>query len=93
MTAQTDRLSTALAGRYRIERHLGEGGMASVYLAEDLKHDREVALKLLKPELAPVLGAAHELAARAHDDQVVRCTPRTVGISSGGGPTTASFRP
>jgi eukaryotic-like serine/threonine-protein kinase len=57
MPAQTDRLNTALAGRYRIERHLGEGGMASVYLAEDLKHDRKVALKLLKPELAAVLGA------------------------------------
>jgi hypothetical protein len=54
---QTDRLNTALAGRYRIERHLGEGGMATVYLAEDLKHDRKVALKLLKPELAAVLGA------------------------------------
>ncbi len=56
MTQQTDRLNTALAGRYRIERHLGEGGMASVYLCEDLKHDRKVALKLLKPELAAVLG-------------------------------------
>jgi hypothetical protein len=57
VTQQTDRLNTALAGRYRIERQLGEGGMASVYLAEDLKHDRKVALKLLKPELAAVLGA------------------------------------
>jgi serine/threonine-protein kinase len=56
MTQQTDRLNAALAGRYRIERHVGEGGMASVYLAEDLKHDRKVALKLLKPELAAVLG-------------------------------------
>jgi eukaryotic-like serine/threonine-protein kinase len=57
MTAQTDRLNTALAGRYRIIRHLGVGGMAAVYLCEDLKHDRQVALKLLKPELAAVLGA------------------------------------
>ena len=57
MTQQTDRLNTALAGRYRIERHRGEGGMASVYLAEDIKHDRKVAIKLLKPELAAVLGA------------------------------------
>jgi serine/threonine-protein kinase len=55
--AQTDRLNTALAGRYRIERHLGEGGMATVFLAEDLKHKRKVALKVLKPELAAVLGA------------------------------------
>jgi serine/threonine protein kinase len=46
-----------LAGRYRIERELGQGGMATVYLAEDLKHDRKVALKVLKPELAAVLGA------------------------------------
>src|SRR3954469_23293070 len=50
-------LSTALADRYRIERPLGEGGMATVYLAHDLKHDRPVALKVLKPELAAVLGA------------------------------------
>ena len=55
MTQQTDRLNTALDGRYRIERHLGEGGMATVYLCDDLKHDRKVALKLLKPELAAVL--------------------------------------
>ena len=54
---QTDRLNPALAGRYRIIRLLGEGGMATVYLCDDLKHDRKVALKLLKPELAAVLGA------------------------------------
>ncbi len=53
----TARLSTALADRYRIERHLGEGGMATVYLAEDLKHKRKVAVKVLRPELAAVLGA------------------------------------
>ena len=54
---QAERLSAALAGRYRIERELGAGGMATVYLAEDLKHDRKVAIKVLKPELAAVLGA------------------------------------
>ena len=51
------RLMAALADRYRIERQLGEGGMATVYLADDLKHDRKVAIKVLKPELAAVLGA------------------------------------
>src|SRR5438477_10473995 len=51
------RLNAALAERYRIERELGQGGMATVYLAEDLKHKRKVALKVLKPELAAVLGA------------------------------------
>jgi len=52
-----DRLSAALADRYHIEHELGAGGMATVYLAEDLKHKRKVALKVLKPELAAVLGA------------------------------------
>ncbi len=56
MTAVAERLSSALADRYRIERHLGEGGMATVYLAEDLKHDRKVAIKVLKPELSAILG-------------------------------------
>ena len=52
-----DRLKTALANRYSIEEELGSGGMATVYLAEDLKHDRKVAVKVLRPELAAVLGA------------------------------------
>jgi eukaryotic-like serine/threonine-protein kinase len=51
------RLSAALGDRYAIERELGVGGMATVYLARDLKHDRRVAIKVLKPELAAVLGA------------------------------------
>jgi serine/threonine-protein kinase len=57
MTNQQVRLAAALADRYAIERELGQGGMATVYLAEDLKHRRKVALKVLKPELAAVLGA------------------------------------
>ncbi|NNG16681.1 MAG: protein kinase [Gemmatimonadales bacterium] len=57
MTDPLDRLKAALADRYLIERELGQGGMATVYLAEDLKHKRQVALKVLKPELAAVLGA------------------------------------
>ncbi|MBL0178488.1 MAG: serine/threonine-protein kinase [Gemmatimonadetes bacterium] len=52
-----DRLITALADRYTIERELGAGGMATVYLARDLKHDRDVAIKVLRPELAAVIGA------------------------------------
>ena len=50
------RLAAALAERYRIERELGVGGMATVYLAEDLKHNRKVAIKVLKPDLAAVIG-------------------------------------
>ncbi len=57
MTSNAERLSAALSDRYRIERELGAGGMATVFLAEDLKHDRKVAIKVLKPELAAVLGA------------------------------------
>ena len=52
-----ERLVAALSDRYRIERELGQGGMATVYLAEDIKHKRRVAVKVLKPELAAVLGA------------------------------------
>jgi serine/threonine-protein kinase len=56
------RLNAALEGRYRIESELGEGGMATVYLADDLRHERKVALKVLKPELAAVVGAERFLA-------------------------------
>src|SRR3954464_8975007 len=56
MSLQLDRLTIALADRYAIKRQIGSGGMATVYLARDLKHDRDVALKVLRPELAAVLG-------------------------------------
>ncbi|MEJ2206788.1 MAG: protein kinase [Gemmatimonadota bacterium] len=56
MPDPTTRLNAALEGHYRIEGELGAGGMATVYLAEDLKHDRKVALKVLRPELTAVLG-------------------------------------
>jgi Tol biopolymer transport system component len=52
-----DRLSTALWDRYRIERQIGSGGMAVVYLARDIRHQRNVAVKVLRPELAAVVGA------------------------------------
>jgi len=51
------RLNAALEGRYVIERELSQGGMATVYLADDLRNERKVALKVLKPELAAVVGA------------------------------------
>jgi serine/threonine-protein kinase len=54
-------LIAAFADRYRLERELGQGGMATVYLAEDLKHRRKVALKVLRPELAATLGPARFL--------------------------------
>jgi Tol biopolymer transport system component/tRNA A-37 threonylcarbamoyl transferase component Bud32 len=57
-----ERIGASLAGRYTIERELGAGGMATVYLAHDVRHDRRVALKVLRPELAAVIGAKRFLA-------------------------------
>jgi serine/threonine-protein kinase len=57
MSELLERLQVAFAHRYTIERELGRGGMAIVYLAEDLKHQRKVALKVLRPELAASIGA------------------------------------
>ena len=56
------RLQTSLSDRYRLVRELGQGGMATVYLAEDLKHGRKVAIKVLHPELSAVLGSERFLA-------------------------------
>src|SRR4029079_10603874 len=70
------RLQAALAGQYRIERELGRGGMAVVYLAHDLRHDRPVALKVLHPEMAQTLGTDRflreiKLAARLQHPHIV----------------------
>ena len=56
MTDTAAQLADALRGRYVVERELGRGGMATVFLAHDLKHDRPVALKVLLPELAATVG-------------------------------------
>jgi serine/threonine-protein kinase len=71
-----DRLAAALAAQYRIERELGAGGMATVYLAEDLKHHRRVAIKVLRPDLAAAVGPGRfedevEIAARLHHPHIV----------------------
>jgi serine/threonine-protein kinase len=69
MTDSFQRLTAALADRYRIERELGAGGMATVYLAHDVRHDRQVALKVLRPELSAILGAErflHEIKTTAN---------------------------
>ena len=91
----SDRLTRALADRYRIEHELGAGGMATVFLAEDLKHDRKVAIKVLKPELAAVLGAERFVALWSRDglqilfsklplDSVLWTIPLYGGTTAGG---------
>ena len=76
MTESFGRLTAALADRYRIERELGAGGMATVYLAEDLRHHRQVAVKVLRHDLAASLGAERflreiEIAARLHHPHIL----------------------
>ncbi len=69
MNDAVPRLTAALVGRYTIERELGAGGMATVYLAHDVRHERKVALKVLRPELAAVIGAErflHEIKTTAN---------------------------
>ncbi|HEX6316622.1 MAG TPA: protein kinase [Gemmatimonadaceae bacterium] len=76
MSDQRGRLDAAFAGRYRIERELGAGGMATVFSAEDLKHHRRVAIKVLRPDLAASLGAERflreiEIAAGLHHPHIL----------------------
>ena len=76
MTDITSRLKTALADRYAIEREIGSGGMATVYLAEDLKLHRKVAVKVLRPDLAAALGPERflreiEVAAQLHHPHIL----------------------
>jgi eukaryotic-like serine/threonine-protein kinase len=71
-----ERLNAALSDRYTIERELGAGGMATVYLAEDLRHHRQVALKVPRPEIAATLGAGRfareiEVAARLQHPNIL----------------------
>ena len=71
-----ERLNAALAGRYALAHELGSGGMATVYLADDLKHHRPVAVKVLRPELASVLGPERflrevEIAARLNHPHIL----------------------
>ena len=61
MTEAIDRVAAALSDRYRIERELGAGGMATVYLAHDLRHDRDVAIKVLRPNSPPRSAASASL--------------------------------
>ena len=76
----SSRLAASLANRYRIERELGRGGMATVYLARDLKHDRDVALKVLHPELGRVARAATGSCARSSSPR--DSTIRTSSLST-----------
>jgi len=71
-----ERLGNALSTRYRLQRELGQGGMARVFLAHDLKYNRDVAIKVLRPDLAEEIGAArflHEIqiAARLHHPHIL----------------------
>src|SRR5690348_6567120 len=76
MATSFDRLSEAVAGRYQLKRELGQGGMARVYLAHDLKYDRAVALKLLRPDIATDVGPSRflreiQIAARLHHPHIL----------------------
>ena len=76
------RLNAALEGHYAIERELGEGGMATVYLADDLKHERKVALKVLKPESrSPTYSALiYYVIRRSQSEPALTHLPRTLTL-------------
>jgi serine/threonine-protein kinase len=90
VSEQSDRLTTALADHYRLERELGQGGTATVYLAQDLKHDRKVAIKVLRPELAATLGPERfgreiEIAARLQHPHILGLLDSGEAIDTGTG--------
>ena len=93
--SELQRLSIALADRYTVERELGSGGMATVYLARDLKHDRNVAIKVLRPDIGAALGAErflreikttanlrHPHIVPLYDSGEIPLEPRTTGESA-----------
>ena len=91
MSAVPSSLAAALADRYRLERELGQGGMATVYLAEDLKHRRKVAVKVLRPELAAALGPERflreiETTANLRHPNILPLYDSGAGATGGGGP-------
>jgi len=98
MTDVLDRLKDALADRYTIERELGSGGMATVYLAHDVKHDRKVAVKVLRPELAAVLGGGRflneiKVTANLQHPHILPLYDSGQAVGDGPGDVTAPDRP
>ena len=97
MTSVAPALAAALQDRYRLDRELGQGGMATVYLAHDLKHDRDVALKVLRPEVADVLGAERFLreiriaANLSHPHILTLHDSGTVPLPPGSGPASLLY--
>ena len=87
MASSLEDLRAALAGRYEIDKEIGQGGMATVYLATDLRHHRQVAVKVLKPDLAAALGPERFLreikiaAILTHPHILPRTTRADAGVS------------